>query len=110
MFLSLSVYLSEQHKLGELPRQHKAQIGDAQSDHGRPARAPCPGERRETEEGRENRVVRESVGVEEIREDALRRPRKHTYTSTHIQFRSGLTTKTQLRIEPASEIRRSFSF
>ncbi len=47
----------------------------------------------------------ESVGVGEIREDALRRLRKHTYTSTHIQFHSEFTTKTRLCIGPASEIR-----
>lgn len=36
----LGVYLSEQHKLGKLPRQHEAQVGDAQGDHGCPARVP----------------------------------------------------------------------
>lgn len=34
---ALRVYLSEQHKLGKLPRQHEAQVGDAQGDNGRPA-------------------------------------------------------------------------
>lgn len=58
MFLLLSVYLSEQHKLGELPRQHKAQVGDAQSDHGCPARIPCPGERRETEEEEKKMIIK----------------------------------------------------
>lgn len=36
----LGVHLSEQHKLGKLPRQHEAQVGDAQGDHGCPARVP----------------------------------------------------------------------
>lgn len=45
----LCIYLSEQHELGELPRQHEAQGGDAQGDHGCPARVPCSGGRRETE-------------------------------------------------------------
>lgn len=38
-------YLSEQHKLGKLPRQHEAQIWDAQSYQGRPAQISCPAER-----------------------------------------------------------------
>lgn len=37
------LYLSEQHKLGELPRQHKAHVGDAQSNQSCPARAACSG-------------------------------------------------------------------
>lgn len=59
MFLFPRVYLSEQNKLGKLPRQHKAQIGDAESDHGRPARVPRPGEKTNTKErgGGDNRVV-----------------------------------------------------
>lgn len=43
------VYLSEQHKLGELPGQHEAQGGDAQGDHGGPARVPRSGETGERE-------------------------------------------------------------
>lgn len=39
---ALRVYLSEQHKLGKLPRQHEAQVGDAQGDHGRPAGVLLP--------------------------------------------------------------------
>lgn len=39
---AIRVYLSEQHKLGKLPRQHEAQVGDAQGDHGRPARILLP--------------------------------------------------------------------
>ena len=48
------------------------------------------------------------MGAEEIREEALKRLRKHThaYTSTHIQFHSEYTTKTRLCTEPASEMRR----
>lgn len=38
----LRVYLSEQHKLGKLPRQHEAQVGDAKGDHGRPAGVLLP--------------------------------------------------------------------
>lgn len=57
MFLLLFVYLSEQHKLGELPRQHEAQGGDAQGDHGCPARVPRSSERREMEGGGEKNEI-----------------------------------------------------
>lgn len=45
-------YLSEQHKLGELPRQHEAQVGHAQRHHGGSARLPGAGESREAEDER----------------------------------------------------------
>lgn len=60
MFLLLCVYLSEQNKLGKLPGQHKAHIGDAQSNHGRSARVPRPGEKTDTKDTgkkKDNRAV-----------------------------------------------------
>ena len=94
------VYLSEQHKLGKLPRQHEAHIGDAESDHGRPAQVPCPVERRDTtRRGRKtdkkyrNGAGREgeSVCVWTIRGAALRRLRKHIHTQ--FQFHSWMYHK-----------------
>lgn len=92
MSLSLCVYLSEQHKLGKLPGQHKAQIGYAQGDQGCPARAPCPEER-----------GRKLCGCRGDKWRCIKTALK-THTSTHIQCHSECTTKPWLCSESASEI------
>lgn len=88
--LLLSVYLCEQHELGELPRQHEAQSRDAQSKHGRPARVASPGARERQRRGGGGEIMKswESIWAEEIRKAALRCQRTHKHSHTGAPVRS----------------------